>query len=215
MKNSFLAFADIGRNWLQPLRRPSPTADIYFRHPLGALIGESGQPIRPAGPNTYVCGDRMVIIRYATDAELALLASQRWRSIHYVIDDMLPMAAESPGLPGSYRQRMSKFARTVLPRILDRRPIIVASSGEILELFSGFEGRRVDPCLVYPLPGGGHFEEASWRARREIAFFGTASHLASLPFLRRIVAGLVATDPDIRVTMFLGGHDIGSLAKYP
>lgn len=215
MKSSLQAFADIGRNWLKPWRSAAPTADIYFRHPLAGLIGESTEPIRPAGPNTYVCGDRLIVIRYATAAELALIDSRSWRSIHYILDDMLTKAAESPGLPDSYRQRMDKFSRTVLPRILDWRPIIVASSDEILDLFPGFENRRVDPCLVYPLPGEAHFGDASWRAGREIAFFGTASHLASLPFLRRIVAGLIAADSDIRVTMFLRGYDIGDLAGCP
>jgi hypothetical protein len=215
MKTSLQAFANFGRNWLQPWRNAAPTADIYFRHPLGDLIGDSDHPIRPAGPNTYVCGDRLVVIRYATNAEVTFIASRPWRSIHYILDDMLPKAAESPDLPDSYRQRMDKFARTVLPRILEQRPIIVASSNEILDLFPGFEGRRVDPCLVYPLPGDAHFAEASWRARRQIAFFGTASHLASIPFLHRIVEGIVAADPIIRVTMFLGGHDIGGLATYP
>lgn len=215
MKRRLRALADIGRNWLQPWRSATPTADIYFRRPLGALIGESGEPVQSAGPNTYVCGDRLVIIRYATAAELALIASRPWRSIHYVLDDMLPKAAESPDLPDSYRRRMDRFARTVLPRILEQRPVIVASSSEILDLFPGFEGRRVDPCLAYPLPGMAHFAEASWGARRELAFFGTASHLGSIPFLNRIVAGLIAADPDISVTMFLGGYEIGELARHP
>ena len=233
--------------WSNALRRltgrparwqPLPTADYYLLGAIGDLIAENGiasarHPIVQVGPNTWNVADRMVIVRYATAQELAWIEARRWRSIHYIIDDLLPAAHDSPELPDDYRAKLARFSATLLPRILALRPTIVAPSAAILALFPGLEHRRLDPCCLAlsdrvigdlaisdsarlpPPPSwlGSSGLGSSGLGPIEIVFLGTRSHAGTLPLLAAIAARLELACPQARLHVFFGRHLPQALAR--
>lgn len=187
------------------------TVDYYFLSGLGrqvALPGGGG-PIVRQGPHTFEANDRLVVIRYATASELALIAGRRWQRVHYVIDDMLPIAGTCPELPDAYRQRLATFAANTLPRILDAGPEIVAPRPETLDLFAGLSRALLDPAYLHVAADHGHFERLATDRQpggSRVAFLGTRSHGAGLAFLGEIVAALERRALPVRLTLFLGKH---------
>lgn len=213
--------------WTDTLRRLTgspprwqslPTADYYLLGSIGDLVSADGIPGRQRslvqfGQNTWAYGRRLIIVRYATPQEMSSIEAQQWASVHYIIDDLIPAAATSFELPMDYREKLGHFARTILPRILALRPVIVAPSEPILALFPGFERRRLDPC--WPALGdlAALARPARWHDRLDIAFLGTRSHAGTLPLLDRIAARLEQACPQTRLHVFFGRHLPSSLAR--
>lgn len=198
--------AVVGRSRLPD---PLPTADYYFLGGIGDLVGggetASGQPIVRLGPNTWAHAGRLVIIRYVTPDEISAIESGAWQSVHYVIDDLIPAAADSLELPADYRSRLTRFSADLLPRILALRPAIVAPSAAILEAFPGFEHERLDPCCL-ALRRGLLPPPTPAAETLDIAFLGTRSHAGTLPLLKAIGEALNRLQPDARLHLFFGRH---------
>lgn len=192
--------------------RPTlPTADYYLLGALSQFVNphrrpDESRPIARAGPNTWVCGRRLVIVRYVTDEELGWIEPQSWTSIHYVIDDLITAATRSLELPADYRERLDLFCQRMLPRILALDPVIVAPSRAVLDQFPGLVGKLLQPtCLA--LCGGGSLPEPTiFDGRLDVAFLGTRSHSGSLPLLDSIGAGLDRSLPSARLHLFFGRH---------
>ena len=191
------------------LPAPLPTADYYFLGGVDDLVAPGcepsvDRPIVRLGPNTWAHADRLVIIRYLTQSEAVAVEAGRWRSVHYVVDDLLPAVAMSDDLPADYRMRLVKFTETMLPRILALRPVIVAPSQAILDVFAGFQRLKLDPCFLAlreglppPMPFDG---------RLEIGFLGTRSHAATLPLLARLAEDLDDAGCEARLHLYFGKH---------
>jgi hypothetical protein len=188
-----------------------PTADYYLLAGVADLVDEgtnaTGSPERPIvrrGPHTWVCGDRLIIVRYATVDELAWIEGRRWRSVHYVVDDLLPAVETSFELPADYRERLGVFVRGLLPRILALSPIVVSPSLSILEVFPGLEQRRLDPACLSLCDGGMLPLPATRSSAPSVVFLGTRSHLGSLPLIAEIAERLDRSCPGARVHLFFG-----------
>ena len=189
---------------LPPRWPTTPTSEYYFLAAIRDLIAESsmpvpGRPIVRRGPNTWVCGRRLVIIRYATSSELLWIEGRAWQSVHYVIDDLLPAAATSTELPADYRERLSRFASTILPRILALKPIVVAPSRAILSQFPELVGRHLHPTFLSIIGGEHPATPPPPGPTLDVAFLGTRSHTGTLPFLEAIAAGLKRCCPEARL----------------
>lgn len=188
---------------------PTPTADYYLLGGIGDLVSVGdpsiAQPIVRIGPNAWAYGDRLVIVRYLTKPEAETVEARRWQSVYYVIDDLITEAARSFELPSDYRERLSAFARDMLPRILAMRPVIVAPSTAILDAFPGFERRRLDPCCL-AMREGSLPDPPPPGSSLEIAFLGTRSHLGSLPLLAEVARRLERGRLDARLHLFFGRH---------
>lgn len=194
-----------------------PTIDFYFSAAMGFLIanGTSPEPNRPivrVGPWTFICGRSAIIFRYVTPGELGLVRALRPERVFYFIDDMLPLAHACPELPADYRHRLARFARDLLPRILDLNPTIVAPSDAILALFPDHAGERLDPALLAIAPDLDHFA-ASGPLR--LAFLGTRSHANGLEFLAPALEQVLAGNRDITLTVFFGRHIPARIARLP
>lgn len=197
--------------------RPLPTADYYFLAGVGDLVSATGiatprQPIVRFGPHTWAHADRLVIVRYVEPRELAAIEAIRWRSVHYVIDDLIPAAADSLELPADYREKLTRFSTTLLPRILAMAPTVVAPSEAILSLFPEHPRRRLDPACLPLLDPAGLPPPTAWQGPLRVAFLGTRSHAGSLPLLAAIAGRLERTAPDARLHVFLGRHLPASFA---
>jgi hypothetical protein len=201
-----------------PRWRTLPTADYYLLGGVGDLVRDDANPTqaRPIvrlGPNTWAHENHLVVVRYATAGELALLEGRRWRSVHYVIDDLITAAEASAELPGDYRGRLAQFARDVLPRILAPDPVIVAPSAAILGAFPGRPGRLLDPCCLALAGGNALPAPTPWNGPLRIAFLGTRSHFGALPLLGAIAARLELALPEARLHLFFGRHLPHALAR--
>jgi hypothetical protein len=203
--------------WFRSLLKPRvdgaiPTVDYYFLGAMRDLVhagnGEGGtRPITRLGPHTFAHGRRLVIIRYLTAEERSIVGSQPWERVYYVIDDMLPVAGACPELPADYRARLARFAAETLPEILKLEPSIVAPRHEILDLFPGHAGERLDPMALFLARGADHFDiPISSTNPFRIAFLGTRSHAEGLAFLVPVLDAVATARRDIRVVLFFGRH---------
>lgn len=166
------------------IRSALPTTDLYFVNACKDLIGgwlRRGQ-VRRLGPNTFRSGDRLLLIR--RDSPELIEQALTWPGqLIYLIDDDVDGAAQSPGLPPDYRDRLARFARGPFDRLLRRADVIVASSDILAARLRG-DGRsraeivRLDPYWPLPLADQSHFDMID--ARIEIAHLGTGSHAAGL-----------------------------------
>ncbi len=194
---------------------PLPTADFYLLAGVADRLAADGapptsqRPLVRIGPNVWTNGDRAVVVRYVTDDELDALAAHRWQSLDYVVDDLIPGAAESPELPEDYRARLAAFATTRLPRLLALDPVIVAPSEAIRAAFPGHRSAHLDPCCL-ALADGALPPSTPWPDREDapldIAFLGTRSHAGSLALIDAIAERLARALPHARLTLFFGRH---------
>ena len=119
-------------------QRPTPSADLYFVHGVADLIGnDAGQPIRRVGCNLFAAGNRFVLVRYATPAELDIIATPACERLFYVVDDDFAALAADDALPGDYRRRLRAFMTTILPLsswIINCRTLMMSSWGETSHL---------------------------------------------------------------------------------
>ncbi len=204
------------------LKGELPTADYYVLAGLGHLVATpfKRRPITRRGPHTFEVNDRLIVVRYADRDELALIAGRSWRSVHYVIDDMLPIAGDCAELPDAYRQRLRGFAADVLPRILDAEPEIVAPRREILALFPEHRGALLDPAHLHIAASHDHFDAlagsaSAGRPMLRAAFLGTRSHGAGLEFLAALAAEAARLALPMQLTVFLGVHASPALRDNP
>lgn len=106
-----------------------PTTDLYFANACRSWISRwwrSG-PVQRIGANCFVSGDRLLVIR--RDTPELIERALRWPGqLIYLIDDDIDGAAQSPGLPPSYRDRLAAFARGDYDRLLRRADRIVVSA---------------------------------------------------------------------------------------
>ena len=190
-----------------------PTVDYYF---LGAMETHvspdencgAERPMARLGPHTFAHAGTLVIIRYATPDELVKIEAGSWTRVFYVIDDMLPIAAQCDELPETYRAKLADFARDVLPRILTHQPTIVAPSQAILDLFPERPRELLDPCILSVADEFSHFPagSSSPAAPLRLAFLGTRSHARGIEFLVSVLEGLAAKRANVTTTLFFGKH---------
>ena len=157
-------------------------------------------------------GRRAIIFRYVTSDELDRVHALRPERVYYVIDDMLPVADACSDLPEDYRHRLARFARNLLPLILDLNPTIVAPSDAILALFPDHACERLDPALLAIAPDLDHFA-ASGPLR--LAFLGTRSHADGLDFLAPVLEQVLTNGRDITLTVFFGRYLSARIARLP
>jgi len=192
---------------LQAAAGDNATVDFYFLNALGDLVGDgecSDKPVRRLGPHTFAARDRLIVIRYVSAAEIAIIRARRWDRTYYVIDDALHDADRSVDLPLAYRRRLRTFLRDGLPAILELNPHVIAPSAHIFAAYPGLTTRLIDPCLRHPRDPDTDLDHHDAHQTLRLCFLGTRSHGASLDLLRSIAHALPAIAPEARLTMFFG-----------
>ncbi len=198
---------------LKPYRN-TPTLDIYFFEPLRDLIRPSGpravtrrtgheQPIRRLGPNSFICNNRAVIIRYATAAELGQIRKMQPERCAYVIDDDFAVLEDDLSLPEDYRRRLMRFKQDILPAILALSGLVVAPNPLICKAYGDKTCELVHPSALSICTDFSHFGSG---AGINLVFSGTRSHLADLAFIAPAIAQICAQYPHVTFTTFLGKY---------
>ncbi len=175
-------------------------------------VPEQARPIVRLGPHTFVHARRVVIVRYVTPAELGHVRAARPERVYYLVDDMLPIASACEELPADYRRRLARFARDLLPHIMDLAPTVVAPSDAILALFPTQPGERLDPALLGLAPDLQHFAAPG---PLRLAFLGTRSHANGLDFLAPVLEQVLSDSRDITLTVSFGKHLPARVARLP
>lgn len=192
--------------WLTTL---TPTADIYFLNAMRDFLSSQGR-LTALGPNVYGAGGRFVILRYASDAELALLEAARPRQVFYVIDDDLEALSRSAELPAGYRSRLASFVASALPRILALADVVLAPNALLLARFGDRATGLIWPSYVSLCEGFGHFADGS---PLRLVFTGSRSHAGDLEVIAPALQRLCTLHPQIELTTFLGAWAPACLRK--
>jgi len=185
--------------WLNAV---TPTADIYFLNAMRDLVSADGG-VTALGPNVYGVDGRFVVLRYASDAELALLEQARTQRVYYVIDDDLEALSRSGDLPPGYRSRLAAFVAHSLPRILAMADVILAPSPLLLTRFPDHQTALISPSHCSLCDGFGHFVDGS---PLSLVFTGSRSHAGDLEVIAPALERLCTSYPHIELTTFLGSR---------
>ncbi len=199
--------------------REIPSVEKYFLGPNRDLV-VSRFAFRPSpdtsyrrlGPHLFTTGESAVLIRHATERELALLERGSFRRIAYLLDDDLDAIAGDPAINADYRRRVAAFRDGPLQRILRRATDFIAPSIPLLSAHSGPALHFLGPALTHTPPGTTHFAtEETFR----IVFLGTRSHLEDFALLAPELERFLRAHPEAQLDTFLGRWAPAELRELP
>lgn len=184
-----------------------PTTDLYFLNVCGGRVERWWRkgPVKRFGANCFVHGDRMLLIR--RDEPHVIERALAWRGeLIYLIDDDIDGAAQSPGLPAAYRDRLRRFAEGDYDHLLRRADKVVVSSSELVECLADdarvrSQPDRLDPFWRAPLAGPDHFRSAA--AEINVVHLGSGSHREALAEIVPAILNTLNRCPHARFT-FIG-----------
>ncbi|MET0313604.1 MAG: hypothetical protein ABW275_04360 [Hansschlegelia sp.] len=193
--------------------QPFPTDEIYVIAPLQPLI-EAGEvelvvvdtnKEENAGGATEATlrdGDIVLIVRYVTPRWLRRVTEARRRiSIVYLVDDDLPSAIDSPGLPQHYRRRMADVAAwdfQAMLRLCDR---LVVTSQHLAERFASPKTMLLVPPWIRREGSLDHHDGR----RVKIGYHGTDVHSEDIEMLLPAVERVVEANENVEFEVFSGG----------
>lgn len=209
-------FRSSARPFWHPTRSSVPTASLYFSDPLSDLIGDhigcAEKPIHRISATVFACGNAAVVIRYASEREVAFLRRGGFRKIYLLIDDDLQALHDGDGLPADWRRRLILYRDGVLRKVLRLVTHVVAPSEGILQSYRQHQPMRLDPAQCHAVACLDHHDG---KGRLDIVFAATRSHLQDLEFFAPAVAGFLKRRPDAHLTTFLNGHAPVALKGLP
>jgi len=202
------------------MRATLPTTDLYFLNSCRIWVQNwwRNAPITRVGPNSFHCNNRFLLIR--RDEPELMERALKWPGVLiYLIDDDIDGAAQSPGLPGPYRDRLRLLARDHYDRLLRRADVIVTSSDALAlrltqdKRVSG-EIARLDPFWTLPLADRRHFKR-SGSGTLEIVHLGTASHAGGLAKIVPAIVNTLTHHSRARLTIIGNRNVHPSLDRHP
>lgn len=185
-----------------------PTTDIYFAHACRDWIGRwwAPGPIRALGPNCFVAGETLVLIRRDEDALMRRALDWPGRLV-YLIDDDIAGAAQSPNLPADYRSRLAAFDRQFHRRLLERADILLVSSQPLAALFGSDLAITAQIRLIFPywpldFADERHFAALDHGAALRIVHLGSGSHAGAFAALAPALAEVLGGPAEVRLICF-------------
>lgn len=186
-----------------------PSTDLYFanacRDWIAARWDPRRAPVRRIGPNSFMRGEWLIVIR---EERAAMIRRARdWPGrIAYVIDDDAPAAAECPTLPAAYRRRMAAFVRDCHAPLVARVDVILAASDGLAEALTAQRPdaaiRRIDPVWCADLADQAHFAVPEAGGALRIVHLGSGSHGPALARVAPAILALLTTMPAAQFTYF-------------
>ena len=136
-------------------------------------------------------------------------------SINYIVDDDLPAASATPGLPKNYRDKLNKIVIEQQPRIVALADNIVVSSQYLLENFMEMHHsvHLLTPVLCNRLPDLDHFDGDI----SDMAFLGTRAHVDDLKAIEPAIIRVSSHTKvnNLSLSLMLGKHLPSSLNQIP
>ena len=202
----------------------APTEVLYAAAPLEALAADAGIKLRrfdvsqasalerllQHSPRT---SDAIVVVRYLPPEWLAavLALPQRPRLV-YLIDDDLPAAADAPGLPPSYRQRMVESARFDFELLLSACDHLLVTSPGLMRRYGSAKTQLIEPCFVRRPASLAH-HTATGPVR--LAYHATASHSDDAAFIAPVLMRLVQAVEHLHLDLIVSDRGAGFAADHP
>ncbi len=188
----------------QGQRPETPTTAIYFAHAMAHLIGNQNEAqIRRVEPNVFVRGKKLLIVRHWSGKTRQLLRDRPDLEVVYLIDDDIWELDGQAQLPSAYRARLGRLRSDFEAQLAPRLSRLISPSPRILERFNHTATCRIEPGLIYELPGLEH--HGSSEQPFNIVFSATSSHLADLASVATEIARFLRGRTDVHLTTFLGG----------
>ncbi len=209
---------------LRGLRRPLrlPSTDLFFVNACGHQVARRWRqkPVTARGLNCFVHGDAMLLVR--SDTPELMRAALDWPGrLAYIVDDDIPGAADSPGLPDHYRRRLAAFDRDWHQPLIARAELLVAASDVLagrlanLPLAHRPPVQRIDPCWALPLADQRHFAGLDQGGELRLAHLGSGSHQGGLGAIAPAVTALLDHDRSISFTYISAEMVTAALETHP
>ena len=184
-----------------------PTTSLYLQDSLRQANPRIDWESCRAGPFSFRFSDCLVIVRYATETEVALARTIRSSGgrVIYVIDDDLESMASDSRLPEDYRSRIGAFLSGYWQALLELITEVVVSSPPLSDKMrdKGFESvTQLDP--YWNIPRQEVRRSASSSRPAEIAWLCSRSHLTDLELIADDLAAFLCNRQDARLTVLLG-----------
>ncbi len=180
-----------------PLRRRTPTADLYFANAMAAVLAP-GESVRRTAPTVFETPEAVLVMRHDGGARVAWRDRRR---LVYLLDDAVFAGLRDPTLPLSYRLKLWSVECAAARRLIPRAAALVVSAPEVAEALPEDLRRAChDVFLISPYwsetqPSLAHFDRPTpWR----IGFSGAQTHQAGLRLAAAAMAPLMREDPELR-----------------
>lgn len=189
-----------------PLRE-LPTTSLYFQDSLlGAGFWSDWESCR-SGPFSFRFGARLVIVRYATEAEVELARTIRAGGgrVIYLIDDDLQAIVDDPQLPEDYRGRIGAFLSGPWQYLKEHIDEVVVGSDTLSKKMRqvGFDRvTQMDP--LWSIPSEKIPSLAGRETPLEIAWLCSRSHAADLDSISAQLTKFLSRHRNVKLTVFFG-----------
>ncbi len=195
-------------------RRPDPTDEIYFLRPLKHLrkamdlvVVDTDRLVRGrgVGPEVITPGCYVVISRYIPANWLAKISriKPHLEKVLYLVDDDIPAARDSKGLPSDYRRRMSRVAKREFQPLLRIADRLVTTSRFMYERYRSPKTDLLEPAYLWGLEDFGHFDGTD---QIRISYLGTRSHQADLAAITSALVEIHDAFPMVHFESLMGEH---------
>lgn len=196
------------------MMRRLPTTDLYFVHACREWIRRwwASAPVQAVGNNCFVAQDTLLLIR--RDEEGLMRRALNWTGrLVYLIDDDIPGALQSPGLPTDYRRRLAQFDQDFHRALLERADTLLVPCEPLAALFERdsritAEVRQISPYWPSAFADNRHFEGLEQGAPLRIVCLGSASHAGAFAALAPALAELLEGPTEVKLTFF--GQELSS-----
>lgn len=200
--------------------RAIPTTDLYFANACRPWLspgpGRSAPLVRRVGANSFVAGDHAIICRMDAPGVVRTLLSHPGLRITYVIDDDIDAAAYDDTLPADYRARLTKLREGQYKAIIEKARTIVVPTPHLVDKYAAtHETAEIDPCWSSPLADDTHFDALERGGPMRIGYLGSVTHGADRAFVGAVLKEVLATHPEVRVTMISRGRLDAPLDAHP
>ncbi|MFK5922818.1 MAG: hypothetical protein QM496_11620 [Verrucomicrobiota bacterium] len=187
--------------------RDLPTTSLYLQDCLNTEGLCSDWENCRAGPFSFRFDDRLLIIRYATDAEVDLARTIRAEGgrVIYLIDDDLGAIVNDLQLPEDYRGRIEGFVSGLWQELKELIDEVVVSSNALLEKMQCYEFEMVtqlDP--LWSIPSDTIQRPSNHQSPLKIAWLCSRSHIADLESISAELVDFFSRHQDVRLTVLFG-----------
>lgn len=196
-----------------------PTDDLYVLHPLTPVLGEMGlgitvftitedteEPPPPLTANSVV-----IISRQASPAWIDLLMRSP-AFVVYLIDDDIPAAADTPGMPHDFRRRMVELMASDMAPLLRRCDRLLITSPGLAARYASAKTEIISPPYVRPPAGLGHLLAPE---TIHLTYQGTESHHEDIEFLFPALGRILTRHDNVSCSLFGRRAQSASLKSHP
>lgn len=196
-----------------------PTDDLYVLHPLTPVLEEMGLDITVCTitedseetPPPLTANSVVIISRQASPAWIdRLMGSPAF--VIYLIDDDIPAAADTPGMPHDFRRRMMELMASDMAPLLRRCDRLLITSPGLAARYASAKTEFISPPYVR-LPAG--LDHLIAPETIHLTYQGTESHHEDIEFLFPVLCRILARHDNVSCSLFGRRAQSASIKNHP